>query len=454
MEYELRDYQQKAVDDAIECFKSKKAGILVLPTGSGKSLIVASLVTQLGGNTIILQPTKEILEQNRDHLRSTGYRRIGVYSASLGRKDIRETTFATIGSVVRKQELFKLFNRIIIDECHKVNAKGGMYEDFITGLGLPIIGLTATPYRMRSYNDFQTGYPVAESRIITRTRPRIFNKICHITQINTLFERGYLCSLDYDWQNGYDSKKVKSNSTGMGFDEPLLREYNRKQCIPDKMIKLISSTKRKHCLGFTKFTSESQEVIAGLQRLGVSCSEISAKTHKKDREHIIADFKQGRIKCVINVGVLTTGFDFPELDCVVLGRPIRSVALYYQIVGRGIRIADGKDSCGLFDLCDNVKRFGKIETFELYDQNDKGMWRLRSDKGNLTGIDAITGRNLEKVSGPETNGQGEKIMPFGKHKGVKLTDLPDGYLKWGAEAFEKPAWKTAFNQELKRREAI
>ncbi len=254
--YLLRDYQQSAVSDALYCFKTKKNGILVLPTGSGKSLIVAAIVTSLGGKTIILQPTKEILEQNMEKLQAAGYFDIGVYSAAAGRKDIGPVTFATIGSVVKKQHLFDQFDRIIVDECHKVNSKGGMYESFITGLKLPTIGLTATPYRMRNYNHYSTGEHVAESRILTRTRPRIFNKIAHITQVSTLFEAGYLCPLNYDWQNDYDSKQVQSTSTGHGFDEASLRKSNKQQQIPTRIIDILCSTNHDHSLILTMFTSE------------------------------------------------------------------------------------------------------------------------------------------------------------------------------------------------------
>ncbi len=447
MKYVLRHYQQVAVDDAIQCFKTKKNGILVLPTGSGKSLIVASIVTSLGGKTIILQPTKEILEQNKDKLEAAGYYDIGVYSASVGRKDIDHVTFATIGSVVRKRELFDQFDRIIVDECHRVNSKGGMYEDFINGLGLPTIGLTATPYRMRNYNHHGTGEHVAESRILTRTRPRIFNKIAHITQVSTLFDAGYLCPLNYGWQNDYDSKKIKSTSTGQGFDDSALQRYNEQQQITKKMIAIVSGTERKHCLAFTKFTSESLKVITGLEDRGIRCAEVSAKTKKRVRERILRDFKDGRIKCVVNVGVLTTGFDFPELDCIVLGRPTKSVSLYYQMVGRGVRIADQKPSCALYDLCDNVKRFGKIETFEVYDQNGNDMWRLRSDRGNLTGVDVATGENLENVKARP----GETIITFGKHKDKKVSEVDTEYLEWCVENFDSGKWKTLFKTELRNR---
>ena len=373
----------------------------------------------------------------------------------MGQKYVGTITLATIGSIVTKDFLFKEFDRIIIDECHKVNSKAGMYSDLLNKLSLPVLGLTATPYRMRSYNDYKTDERVAESRILTRTRPRIFSKIIHITQIQELFDAGFLCPLDYDYLNTYDSAQIKSNTTGQGFDEGSLKRYNKIKNIPDKIIATVAETEQKHCLAFTEFTYDSDIVVDGLRDRGVNAVQISAKTKKADRERILRDFTAGRIKCVVNVGVLTTGFDFPELDCIILGRPTKSVTLYYQMVGRGIRIADNKDSCQLHDLCDNVKRFGKIETFELFDQNGKGMWRLRSSAGDLTGTNVITGKNLETIKDvPKLDKDGDEVITFGKHAGMKLSKVPQGYLEYCSENIPNPKIKAVCKKELKRRKNL
>ena len=390
----LREYQSKAVQAAVE---AKKNGVIVMPTGSGKSHVIAGIAGEIDKKIIVLQPTKEILEQNHQKLIAEGHFDIGVYSASAGSKTIGDITLATIGSVVKKRHLFDDFGFMIIDECHLVNSKGGMYEKFINGLKLPVIGLTATPYRLRSYRHFATGEPTGESRILTRTRPKLFKKIIHVTQIKELYDNGFLSLVKYVQNFDYNARTIKSNSTGAGYDDKSVLAYNQRLDVINKAIKIARGTSQKHCLVFTQFRSESKQVVQGLQSMGVSCVEISAESKKKEREQILRDFKSGKIKCVVNVGVLTTGFDFPELDCIVLARPTKSVALYYQMVGRGIRISEGKDFCAVYDLCGNVKQFGQIETFNIYDQNGNGMWRLRSDAGYLTGIDLTTGQNLEKI---------------------------------------------------------
>jgi superfamily II DNA or RNA helicase len=185
----------------------------------------------------------------------------------------------------------------------------------------------------------------------------------------------------------------------------------------------------------------------------VTCEEVSAKTPKRKRIDLIDRFRSGELRCVVNVGVLTTGFDFPELDCVILGRPTKSLALYYQMTGRGVRPAPGKSGCDLIDLCDNVRRFGKVETFDLYDQNGRGMWRLKSNAGPLTGVDVTTGQNLEKFRlPPKPLVDPGAIVAFGKYKGERLSDVPDGYVQWGAENLSEGPWRSVFRAECERRQ--
>lgn len=193
MSFILRDYQQKASDAAVKFFQSPgdKNGILVLPTGSGKSLIIADIASKLGGCTLVFQPSKEILEQNFQKLCSYGVLDCSIYSASFNSKKINRITFATIGSVRNHPELFQHFKYIIIDECHGVNPSEGMYKTFLSMLKCKVLGLTATPYRLYS-NMFGS-----ELRFITRTRPRVFSEVVYYEQIDTLLYRGYLAKLEY-----------------------------------------------------------------------------------------------------------------------------------------------------------------------------------------------------------------------------------------------------------------
>lgn len=150
MIYQLRDYQQKASDAAVRAFqsKSKSNGLLILPTGAGKSLVIADIASRLDGPLLVFQPSKEILEQNFAKLQTYGVVDCGVYSASVGCKDINRITFATIKSVMNHMSDFAHFKNVMIDECHYVNSKGGQYKDFIEAENRRVVGLTATPYRL------------------------------------------------------------------------------------------------------------------------------------------------------------------------------------------------------------------------------------------------------------------------------------------------------------------
>jgi len=456
MSYLLRDYQEQAVIAALS-IKKKKNGLLVLPTGTGKSFIIAEIIKRSNKKTVILQPTKEILEQNVAKIKLIGFTDIGIFSASMDEKTIGKATFATIGTIIKYKDKFENFDQIIVDEAHSVNSKGGQYEKFIKSLGKPVIGLTATPFRMRYYmNSFGDGEPVVESRFLTRTRPRIFNIIKHITQVPDMFNQGYLCPVQYDPENDYDSKKVKSNSTGQGYNENSLLRYNESKNIVQKIINTAANSTSNHILIFTQFREESKQIIQKLAELNIKCIEISGKTKKKDREIILSDFTSGSLRYVVNVGVLTVGFDFPGLDHIIIGRPMKSLALFYQICGRGVRAFQDK-ICRISDLCDNVKRLGEINTYVIEDVSDgKGLWRLKSNKGYLTGVNLINGKDLEQRSMTTQKEKkqvlkGELLIPFGKHNGTKICDVDKGYLEWAIKSFDNGKWKTIFKAELKRR---
>ena len=383
MSFKLRDYQSQASDRAVEFFnsKTKANAIMVLPTGSGKSLIIADIANRLKGYTLVFQPSKEILEQNFKKLCSYGIFDCSIYSASFNSKEISRITFATIGSVVNKPELFSHFQNIIIDECHFVNAKQGMYKSFLKLLSCKILGLTATPYRLAS-NSFGSTL-----RFITRTNPRIFSNVIYQVQIKTLLNQGYLTSLEYYQLDVMDERNLKLNSTGADFtDKSVISEYERIDFYSflvstlQRLLNPHSGRKRKGVLVFTRFLKEAERLTYSIP----NCAIVSGETPKKLRKKILEEFKEGKIKVVANVGVLSTGFDYPELDTIVLARPTMSLALYYQMVGRAIRPYKNKDGW-IVDLCGTFKRFGKVEDLTLVEPS-KGLWQVESKGKQLTNV--------------------------------------------------------------------
>lgn len=389
MSYVLRDYQQKASNAAVSFFANRAKrnnAIMVLPTGAGKSLVIADIASRLEGHTLVFQPSKEILEQNYLKLCSYGVLDCSIYSASFGRKEISRITFATIGSVVNHPELFQHFQNIIIDECHLVNPKDGMYKRFLSMLKCKVLGLTATPYRLSSSRDFGSML-----KFITRTRPCVFSEVIYQVQISTLLDMGYLAKVNYYPMSpaGWNEGHLQINTTGADYtDKSVVREYERVD-LYGWLVSIINrllhnrktGIKRKGILVFTRFLKEAEQLTWSVPGTAV----VSGNTPKKEREEILEAFRSGKIPVVVNVGVLVCGFDYPELDTVVMARPTMSLALYYQIVGRCIRPHPSKDASWFIDLCGNVKRFGEVKDLRLFDGGN-GKWAVYSNGRQLTNV--------------------------------------------------------------------
>lgn len=380
--YELRDYQREAVDAAARFFSSggKRNGLIVLPTGAGKSLVIANIALRLNAPVLIFQPSKEILEQNYDKLCSYGVLTdIGIFSASFNRKQVSAITFATIGSVKGCKDYFRHFRYAIIDECHYVNAEAGMYKDFIETVGCKVLGLTATPYRLYSNRFYGSML-----RFITRTNPRVFNELLYCVQVGTLLSRGYLASMDYYQLNVVDTDRLKLNSTGADYTDASVRRHYQEIKFNDTLENIVQRllvAGRTSVLVFTRFIDEADFLA---RALGSRAAVVSSNTPRQQREAILKAFKAKKINVVANVGVLATGFDFPELATVVLARPTMSLALYYQMVGRAMRPYEGKTSW-IVDLCGNYKRFGRVEDLQVRETRP-GIYAVFSGNRQLTNV--------------------------------------------------------------------
>lgn len=379
--YKLREYQREAVDAAMRFFegKNKRNGIIVLPTGAGKSLVIANIAYRLDAPVLVFQPSKEILEQNYTKLCSYDVWDVGIFSASFNRREVRKITFATIGSVKNYKDYFRRFRYVIVDECHYVNAEGGMYRDFISTIQCKVLGLTATPYRLYSSRTYGSML-----RFLTRTNPRAFSYLLYHVQVRTLLERGYLAPMNYYQLNVVDTSRLDLNSTGADYTDESVRRYYREIKFNDTLENIIHRllvAGRKSILVFTRFVEEAQHLV---RVLGSGAAVVSGDTPKTDREHILKMFKAQKINVVANVGVLTTGFDYPELATVVLARPTMSLALYYQMCGRAIRPYEGKTSW-IVDLCGNYQRFGRVDNLELR-ETTPGIWAVFSGQRQLTNV--------------------------------------------------------------------
>lgn len=395
MKYTLRDYQRKASDAAVDMFMNKrrfqKNGLLVLPTGAGKSLVISDIAARVDAPLLVFNPSKEILEQNVSKFESYGIWDYGVYSASVGKKDINRVTFATIKSVMNHMKDFAHFKYILIDECHQVNSYSGQYKEFIESENRVVIGLTATPYRL---GKGANGLPML--KFLTRTNPRIFKCLLYYCQISELLAKGYLAQLmyyDLTGETAFDVRKVKLNSTGAEFDERSMRQELERSGFKDELAQWVQrilnpkkGAPRNGVLVFTQFVKESEHLKEQLRKVNISAEVVSADTPKAERERVLADFKAGRVKVVANAATLTTGFDYPELDTVVMARATMSLALWYQIVGRAIRPSPGKLGW-IVDLCGNIQRFGHVEDLRIEcEAPGSGRWCVMSRGRQLTNV--------------------------------------------------------------------
>lgn len=389
--YQLRPYQQEASDRAVAFLTNRKAptyaGLIVAGTGTGKSLIIADIAHRLQSDVLVLQPSKEILEQNFAKLQSYGVFSCSIYSASCGSKEISSITFATIGSIASKVEHFKHFRYCIIDECDTVNASEGQYIKFLREVGCRTVGLTATPYRLCQAMDYTTGEYGYELKFLTRTRPRYFGELLYYTQQPDMASRGYLSPMRYFDLTKIDMRNLRPNSTGQNFTEESVRHAFEACGFRDELSATIfrllhnATPRRNGILVFTQFIEEAEALV---DRFGSIAALVTGSTPKREREDILERFKAGEIRVVANVNCLSVGFDYPELDTVVLARPTMSLRLYYQQVGRAIRPHKDKTEAWVIDLVGNTARFGRVEDLVISDQTGRGAWVVQSNGKQLT----------------------------------------------------------------------
>ncbi len=359
---------------------------------SGKSLVIAELCHQLDAPTLILQPSKEILEQNYAKLEMYGIEDIGIYSASCRKKEIGKYTYATIGSIVKKPELFEHIEYILVDECHIGSKAGSMLDKFIHSdalKGAKIVGLTATPFILQARSrKLPNGYILTHQLLqpLTRCYPCKWRKIAYNINTSELLKQKYLSPLRYI-QGKLKCERLKVNTTGSDFTKDSLENYGMES--GKSIVKAIAYALNKECKKKVLVFCPCLETAEVLSKI-TGYPMVSGATTKKEREAILDEFKNGKTDVVLNYGVLTTGFDFPELDCIVCARPTLSLALWYQMVGRGFRIAHGKKECLVCDLSGNTERLGKVETIEM--RKEAGGWKdeVWTSAGKVSGIPLST----------------------------------------------------------------
>lgn len=357
----LRNYQQRTIDQLYEWLANNTGNpCLVLPTGAGKSHVIAALckdAIQNWPDTMILMLTsqKELIEQNAEKMRQHWPNApMGIYSAGMNRRQLGEPiTFAGIQSVRNKSKEIGFIDLIIVDECHLISHKGeGSYRTFINQLkeinpNIRVVGLTATPYRL--------------GHGLITDKPAIFDALIEPVVIQELIRDGYLAPL----KSKITKTKIDTSGVHKRGGEYIESELqaavdnsDTNSSIIDEVIHLAGD--RKSWLFFCTGINHAQNVAEELRFKGIHAACVTGETPKKEREKILSAFKAGKIKALTNANVLTTGFDAPNIDLIAMLRPTMSPGLYCQMAGRGLRLKKHTDHCLVLDFAGVVEAHGPI----------------------------------------------------------------------------------------------
>jgi DNA repair protein RadD len=364
MPMQLRPYQQRALDDLWAWFLRHDDGnpIVEAVVGAGKSLMIAALAQRAdkehrGTRVLVLVHQKELLEQNVEKILAIWPDvDVGIYSASAGKKQLdRQITYATIGSIYRHAEKLGRIDIVLADECHLINPKQiGTWRRFLADLArycpsARTIGWTGTPFR-------------GDWTWLTAGDDPLFDGIAARITMKELLELGYLSPLvPAPTVARIDTSEVRMHGGDYVVQE-LAKVTDRKPLVEatcDEIVRLAES--RKRWLVFCVTIEHALHVRDALRERGVRAEMVSAETPKQERALLIASFRAGNIRCLVNVAVLTTGFDVPEVDFIGLLRATRSPVLYVQIAGRGMRVAPGKTDCLWADFSDTTDFLGPVD---------------------------------------------------------------------------------------------
>ena len=357
--FKLRPYQQEAVDATLKHFrKSDAAAVIVLPTGAGKSLVIAELARLARRKILVLTHVKELVEQNHAKYESYGLTG-GVFSAGLKRKESQhQVTFASVQSVAANLDQFKHeYSLIIIDECHRVSGEEtSQYQRIIELLrqqndSLKVLGLTATPYRLGMgwiYRYHYRGFVRSE-------QDKPFQHCIYELPLSYMISRGYLTKPDLvdAAVAQYDFSALEQNRFGEYAEKEVNQLLSKHQRVTRSIIEQVMelAATRQAVMIFAATVDHAKEITGYLPASQTAL--ITGATDLNERDSLIQRFKQRQLKYLVNVSVLTTGFDAPHVDFIAILRPTQSVSLYQQIVGRGLRLDEGKEDCLVIDYAGN-----------------------------------------------------------------------------------------------------
>lgn len=369
----LRPYQNEAVAAIYTYFQSNSGNPIVsLPTGSGKSLTMASFIKSAieqypATRILLLAHVRELLAQNtKAILHYWPDAPVGIWSAGLGRKDKAQITVAGIQSIHKWPTKFSDTDLIVIDECHLLSHKQDTtYRRFIDGIKvhnphLKIVGFTATEYRQ-------------DSGLLTEGSGHVFTDVCYKADVGDLIKQGYLCPLIS--KRGLTKADLSSVHTRGGEFVPkgLQDVMDKADLIHGAMEEIEAlAHDRKHVLGFCAGVEHAAHCAEAARSRGHVAEYLSGDMSTTERDAILGRFTSGKTRILFNANILTTGFDFEAIDCIVMLRPTKSTGLYVQIMGRGLRKHASKENTLILDFAGNVERHGPIDQIKVKRKSEKG----------------------------------------------------------------------------------
>ncbi|WP_160621674.1 DEAD/DEAH box helicase [Mixta intestinalis] len=358
MSFTLRPYQQEAVAATLNHFRrSHQPAVIVLPTGAGKSLVIAELARLARGRVLVLAHVKELVAQNHSKYCALGLE-ADIFAAGLARKESQsKVVFGSVQSVARNLTLFdSAFSLLIVDECHRIgDDENSQYQQILTHLRqhnpqLRLLGLTATPYRLGKGWIYRYHY----HGMVRGDEGALFHDCIYELPLRYMIKHGFLVPperLDMPVVQ-YDFSRLSAQANGLFSEADLNRELKQQRRITPHIISQIVefAAERKGVMIFAATVEHAKEVLSLLPE---GKALVSAETPGPERDALITAFKQQQVKYLVNVAVLTTGFDAPHVDLIAILRPTESVSLYQQIVGRGLRLCEGKTDCLILDYAGN-----------------------------------------------------------------------------------------------------
>lgn len=358
-------------------------------------MILAEIARRANAPVLILQPTKEILEQNYDKLVAVGFpeKYISVCSASAGDWKIGILTLATIGTIRKHAEVCQHFRVVIIDECDVVNLDkaSGMYMSFLRDLhpDCRIVGLTGTAWRnVTKHIRYQD--PEVYCRPLTRI-PTVGKKA--VARFGTWFWGGgvvYNCDIPFLQSRGFLSPtQYYTAETDWSFLDQVPHRVDFDTNQMTEWVKFEANTSRFHqavsfCLKrgyktivFSPNIQVSSKLAAIIETTGAEVQTLDSENdNKQSREAKMEWLRQDGCKFLVNVGMVGRGVDVPSVDAIIMCRPTKSLSFYCQAIGRCLRIDPNNPNkvAQILDLSGNLERFGKVEHIRLAKRTAISQW--------------------------------------------------------------------------------